>query len=185
MAFAGIEKATLRLRRGHSILVTGGARSGKSRFAENLAGQKQRVAYLATAEVLDGEMKERIQRHRQGRNPSWHTIEEPLEVLGSLKSSEMGHDVILIDCITLWISNLLAANLDDEQITRRVSALAEYLSKPSASVICVTNEVGSGVVPSYPLGRRFRDMAGQTNQCLAQACSHVVWLLSGIPVQVK
>ena len=173
------------LKPGQLVLVTGGARSGKSRFAEQIASQGRRVVYLATAEGLDSEMRERIEAHRSRRDPGWTTIEEPLELLSRLNQCEAPFDVALIDCITLWISNLMGAGITDQEIAARVDALADYLHQPQITLILVTNEVGAGIVPEHPSGRRFRDLVGQTNQSLAAASHAVYWLVAGIPVAVK
>ncbi len=173
------------LKPGQSVLITGGARSGKSRFAEQLASHGKRVVYLATAEALDPEMHARIEIHRSRRDPGWTTIEEPLELLACLKKCEAQFDLALIDCMTLWISNLMAAKLTDQEITARVDALVDYVHRPQFTLLLVTNEVGAGIVPEYPSGRRFRDLVGQSNQSLAAAAHAVYWLVSGIPVAVK
>ncbi len=165
--------------------MTGGVRSGKSRFAEELVGRFGRVVYLATGEALDEEMRLRIETHRRRRNTAWLTIEEPRDILPHIQSQAPGVDAILVDCITIWLANLLQLDLDDAAILERVDWLASSLAKPATRVVCVTNEVGSGVVPGTPLGRRFRDLAGQANQRLARAASLVFLLVSGIPVRVK
>jgi len=168
-----------------SALVTGGARSGKSRFAEELLRRHARVAYLATSEAGDDEMALRIQEHRRRRNSVWVTVEEPREILQRIEEHARSTDAILVDCVTLWLANLLELGLDDGGILERVGQLATYLEKPATRVVCVTNEIGSGIVPAAPLGRRFRDLAGMANQRLAGTCHRVYWLVSGIPVRVK
>ncbi len=173
------------LKPGQSVLISGGARSGKSRFAEQLASGGKRVAYLATAEALDSEMKDRIEIHRSRRDPQWTTIEEPLDLLPCLKKCEGQFDLALVDCVTLWISNLMEAELTNQEIAARVDALSDFVQQPSVTLILVTNEVGAGVVPEYPSGRRFRDLVGQSNQNLAAASDAVYWMVSGIPVRVQ
>lgn len=168
-----------------SALVTGGARSGKSRLAEELLRRHRRVTYLATSERGDSEMVARIDLHRQRRSPEWLTVEEPRDLLGGIHAHAARSDAILVDCITIWLANLLANGLADADVLDRVDALAAYLARPATRVVCVTNEVGSGIVPATPLGRRFRDLAGAANQRLAQRCHTVYWLVAGIPVRVK
>jgi adenosylcobinamide kinase/adenosylcobinamide-phosphate guanylyltransferase len=180
-----------------AILVTGGARSGKSTFAEKLAvhlNEKQGI-YIATAQIYDEEMRERIllhqeQRHRSGFN--WMTIEEPYELSEQLKQlSESDGDVpiVLVDCLTLWLSNwLLRYEHDpdkDAKLTRKVDDLLAAVSSCKGHLLLVTNEVGSGIVPEYPLGRSFRDLAGKMNQRLAEVCEQVFLVTSGIPVELK
>lgn len=171
-------------KRTESIFITGGARSGKSRFARHLAGDFQRVSFLATAQARDPEMKARIERHRAKRNPLWETVEEPLELV-SVLSGDGCAEAVLVDCITLWIANLMGLGLGDEAILEKGNQLAGLLREPARTVICVSNEVGSAIVPATPDGRRFRDLAGEMNQILAAACRRVYWLVSGIPVRIK
>lgn len=165
--------------------MTGGARSGKSRFAEDALGHYSRVGYLATAAAGDGEMAVRIEQHRARRNPAWVTLEEPRDIVACIEAHAPALDAILVDCVTLWLSNLLGDGLSDSDILVRVDQLAAYLAAPGTRVMCVTNEVGSGIVPATPLGRRFRDLAGTANQRLAGGAHAVYWLVSGIPVRVK
>lgn len=168
-----------------SALVTGGARSGKSGFAEELVRRHRRVTYLATSAADDDEMVLRIEQHRCRRNPAWLTIEEPRDILQRIDAHAKKTDAILVDCVTIWLANLLECDLGDSDVLKRVDQLATYLEKPRTRVVCVTNEVGLGIVPATPLGRRFRDLAGAANQRLARACHTVYWLVSGIPVRVK
>lgn len=165
-------------------MITGGARSGKSRFAEQLLRRYRRVTYLATGVAADDEMALRIEQHRSRRDPAWATIEEPRAILPRLEAEAAGSDAILVDCITIWLANLLEGRSDSE-ILLEVDRLGEYLAKPPTRIVCVTNEVGAGIVPMTPLGRRFRDLAGVANQQLARASHAVYWLVSGIPVRVK
>lgn len=185
MAPAQSETRTRVLSPRQSALVTGGARSGKSRFAEELLRRSRRVTYLATSAAGDEEMARRIEQHRGRRNPAWLTIEEPRDILQRIDGQATDTDAILVDCITIWLANLLECGLGDADVLERVDQLAAYLEKPRTRVVCVTNEVGSGIVPATPLGRRFRDLAGVANQRLAAACHSVYWLVSGIPVRVK
>ncbi len=170
-----------------SILIGGGARSGKSSFAQKLAeelpGQR---AYLATAQALDQEMEKRIAKHQADRGSAWHeTIEEPLELTASLQQASADFDIILVDCITLWISNLMGRNDSDQQIIEVIDNLANSMNQLPATIILVSNEVGLGLVPEHPLGRRFRDLAGLANQRLAQACQDVYFTIWGLPQKLK
>lgn len=177
---------------GRFILVTGGARSGKSTFAEQLAENYGHVCYLATAEPRDGEMQERILRHQARRNPAWKTIECPLDPADALKKE--GSDAYLLDCITLWISNLLLLDWQEddslsskreERVMGAVDVLLDTVARAEGDVIAVSNEVGLGLVPETPLGRLFRDVAGRVNQRLAAFADEVYVLFSGIPLKIK
>jgi len=168
------------------ILITGGVRSGKSSYAQHLAKSfKREVIYVATAEALDPGMKERIRRHRKGRDKSWVTIEEPLNVLGAVKKLPAGQRVILLDCLTLFISNLILKGLSDTAVYGEVKAILKALKRKSNAAIMVTNEVGSGIVPDSELGRRFRDLQGRVNQIVSGEADSVYLLVSGIPIKIK
>ena len=174
-----------------TTLITGGVRSGKSRFAEQRALQHGApLCYLATAQALDGEMDERISRHRARRGNDWQTLEEPLALPQTLARLDGSCNAILVDCITLWLTNLLLmrertdAELE-EMILGDVHRLATTLRGMGTPVLLVTNEVGMGIVPEHHLGRLFRDIAGQANQILAATCSEVYALISGIPLKLK
>lgn len=164
-------------------LVLGGARSGKSRFAENLAHATglPRV-YLATATAGDAEMAARIAHHRAQRGDGWRTVEEPLALVDTL-SREVGADrVVLVDCLTLWLSNLMHAERDVESET---AALAEWLRATRHPVLLVSNEVGLGLVPETSLGRDFRDAQGRLNQAIAAAVPNVAFVAAGLPLWLK
>jgi adenosylcobinamide kinase/adenosylcobinamide-phosphate guanylyltransferase len=162
------------------ILVLGGARSGKSSWAEELAGRGRPVTYVATSPVTDAEMAERIARHRADRPPLWTTIEEEFAPMSRLTGAE---EVVLLDCVSLLVTNhLLRSEVGAEESVRL--ALSRLLQHPGR-LILVSNEVGMGVVPPYPLGRLFRDVLGRTNQFLAAACDRVYVCWAGIPVEVK
>lgn len=166
---------------GRSILVLGGARSGKSRYAEALAdGHAGERLYIATAQPGDAEMTARIAAHRSRRGPGWTTLEAPLDLVEALEGAAGAF--VLVDCLTLWISNLL---LGEFEIAPRVERLAEALRVRSGTVVVVSNEVGLGIVPDNALARRFRDEAGLANQRLAQACDDVVLLTAGLPLTLK
>lgn len=169
-----------------TILVTGGCRSGKSRFAQKWAEERgSNRLFLATARVTDEEMAERIRRHQKARGRGWETIEEPLLVDSVLREHGSRTDVILVDCITIWLSNLLMEGLSDERILERAHSLSQTLRQFSCSMAFVTNEVGWGVVPDNPLGRRFRDLAGSANQFLAESVDRVVLMVAGLPTFLK
>lgn len=175
------------IRKYRSVLVGGGARSGKSSFAQRLAEAAPGPrAYLATAQAFDDEMKARIARHRADRGPAWQTtIEEPLEVPVVLRQAGEKFETILFDCVTLWLSNLLGRGDSDDAILQAVADLAAALPGISANIIIVTNEVGLGLVPEHPLGRRFRDLAGFANQILARGCDEAYYTIWGLPQKLK
>ena len=166
------------------VLVLGGARSGKTSFAERLAmGSGATPAYLATAQALDSEMRERVASHRAQRAGRFETIEEPLMLAHSVAETALTHDVILVDCLTLWITNLLGAGRD---VAEAVEQLATTLSSlDSCRVILVSNEVGLGIVPDNPLARTFRDLAGSTHQRMAEICDDVYFVVAGLPLTLK
>jgi adenosylcobinamide kinase/adenosylcobinamide-phosphate guanylyltransferase len=168
------------------VLVTGGARSGKSRFAQGLVeGWGQRFLYIATAEVLDDEMAERVRRHRDDRGRRWRTLEEPLDLPRALAAAQ-SYDGALLDCLTLWTSNLLGRHgVDEDGLWREVETFLEALRVYSGRLCLVTNEVGSGIVPEHPLARRFRDEAGRINQRVASQASEVFLVVSGLPLRLK
>ena len=162
-------------------LVLGGARSGKSRCAEGLiAPLPPPWVYVATAEARDAEMAARIAAHRSRRGPHWETVEAPRELAAALKSCR-GRPV-LVDCLTLWLSNLMLA---DAEIDAETALLEQALAAAPAPVALVANEVGFGIVPEYPLGRRFRDLQGVLNQRIAARADRVVLVVAGIPLAVK
>ena len=170
-----------------SVLVGGGARSGKSSFAQKMAEELPgRRVYLATAQALDREMEQRIAKHQADRGSAWlATLEEPLNLTDCLQSASTDFDIILVDCITLWLSNLMGRNDQDQQILAEIDKLAAALNRLPATIILVSNEVGLGLVPEHPLGRRFRDLAGIANQRLAQACREVYFTIWGLPQRLK
>ena len=162
-------------------LLIGGARSGKSRRALEMAfRQSAPHVFIATAEAHDEEMRTRIDRHRDERGPTWQTVEAPLDLAGTITGAEGG--TILVDCCTLWLSNLMLAGRDVEQET---AALLQALRDTPACVFLVTNEVGAGIVPETPLGRHFRDEQGRLNQRLAAAADTVELVVAGLPLRLK
>jgi adenosylcobinamide kinase/adenosylcobinamide-phosphate guanylyltransferase len=169
------------------VLIVGGAKSGKTAVAQSLAESwGGRLVYLATGQAGDAEMAERIGRHQQRRGPAWSTLEEPLALVQALTQADDIGTVILVDCLTLWLSNLLTlAGLAPAQVDRLGQQLAAGLAPLRASVILVANEVGWGIVPDNPLARSFRDLAGGLNQRLAQVCDTVLLVAAGLPLALK
>jgi adenosylcobinamide kinase/adenosylcobinamide-phosphate guanylyltransferase len=164
------------------ILITGGARSGKSVRAESRTRSfRGQPVYIATAEALDGEMRERIARHRARRGGEWLERETPLELAAALAETD-GGGARLVDCLTLWLSNLMHAERDWVQET---SALSEALAVQTSPVVLVTNEVGLGIVPDNALARAFCDAAGLMNQAMARVADEVEFVISGLPMRVK
>ena len=167
------------------VLITGGARSGKSRCAEQRAAEMgARPVYVATAEAKDEEMAQRIAEHRKRRGDRWRTIEEPLELADALLAQRGTTDCVLVDCLTLWISNLLIRH-DEKYAWEKVEELIEQLPLLNFHLVFVTNEVGWGIVPDNLLARQFRDLAGWTNQRMAAAANEVILMVAGIPIIAK
>lgn len=170
---------------GKIVFVTGGARSGKSSLAlkqaETLPGSR---AFIATAEATDEEMAERIRRHQEDRNDSWTTIEEPLALAGALRQAASENNIVVIDCLTLWLSNILCAGSDIEEETAALIAALRDI-RHAVHVFIVSNEVGMGIVPANDLARRFRDEAGRLNRRIAEIADAVYMTVSGIPVKLK
>ncbi|MEC3909817.1 bifunctional adenosylcobinamide kinase/adenosylcobinamide-phosphate guanylyltransferase [Sphingobium sp. CR2-8] len=167
----------------HSLFVLGGARSGKSRFAQGRAEATGLTPlFVATAQAFDEEMRERIARHRDDRGTRWDMIEAPIDIAAVIDSHARPDRVILIDCLTLWTSNLL---LGDHDIGVATKKLVNALSLASGPVILVANEVGLGIVPDNRLARRFRDHAGIVNQRVAAACAEVQFIAAGLPLALK
>lgn len=164
------------------VLVTGGARSGKSRLAEQMVLEMgQRASYIATAQAFDQEMEDRIASHQARRGDEWTTISEPIDLIGALKLAHPGQP-ILVDCLTLWLSNLMLSGADWEAAAKAMIAALPQIASP---VVFVTNEVGAGIVPENTLAREFRDAAGSLNQRVASACDEVWLSVSGCPLRVK
>jgi adenosylcobinamide kinase / adenosylcobinamide-phosphate guanylyltransferase len=161
-------------------LVLGGARSGKSRHAETLMAACPDPVYLATAQALDAEMEERVRRHREARGASWTTVEEPLELPRRLE--ELVARPVLVECLTLWVSNLMLAERD---VDAAADALTRVLPGRAAPTVLVANEVGLGIVPENALARAFRDHAGRLHQQIAAIADRVVLLVAGIPMVIK
>lgn len=170
-------------------LITGGARSGKSAHALSLAREvgadAGRLFFVATAEGLDEEMRARIAHHRANRPPGFQTIEEPLHLAERIDALCGRSDVVVLDCLTLWISNLLGAGAEDESILQSADRLAVSLRRAVFASVVVSGEVGHGIVPENPLARRFRDLLGWTNQRIAKAADRVLMMVAGYPIRVK
>ena len=166
-----------------SILIVGGARSGKSHRALELARDMapDRV-FIATAEPSDAEMAERIERHRVDRGPGFSTVEAPLKLVEALATAASPDRVLVVDCLTLWLSNLMHYGRD---VDATMAALTRFLARPPGPVILVSNEVGTGLVPGTPLGREFRDAQGSLNQAVAAVCQRVEFMVAGLPMVLK
>lgn len=168
------------------ILILGGARSGKSRYAVELAKKfKKRVVFIATATSFDREMKRRIRLHRISRPRHWKLIEEGRDISSVLSKLKGKYEVVLIDCLGLLISNFLVSNLKDKKIEIRIKKLIDTILKLNLTTILVSNEVGSGIVPDNHLARRFRDLLGLSNQMLAKEADEVIFIQAGIPIVIK
>ncbi|MBV8663620.1 MAG: bifunctional adenosylcobinamide kinase/adenosylcobinamide-phosphate guanylyltransferase [Hyphomicrobiales bacterium] len=166
-----------------AVLVLGGARSGKSRYAQALAeGCAAERLYLATAGAGDAEMSARIARHQAERGEGWRTREEPLELAVALSAEAREGRVVLVDCITIWLSNALLAGIDPAE---RIAELAATVAQLNGPAVLVSNEVGAGIVPATSLGREFRDWQGRANQELARVCGAVVLVAAGLPTLLK
>lgn len=166
----------------HLTLVLGGARSGKSRHAEALIEALPAPwTYVATAQAYDEEMRERIALHRERRPPGWKTVDAPLALPAAIRAVPSGRPV-LVDCLTLWLTNLILAEADIAPASRALIAACEEAQGP---VVLVSNEVGLGIVPENALARRFRDEAGRLHQSLAARAGRVVFMVAGLPMQVK
>jgi 5,6-dimethylbenzimidazole synthase len=171
---------------GKTVLVTGGSRSGKSRHALQLASKtNDPKIFIATAEPLDDEMSERIKKHQAERGKEWITIEESLDPASVIREKGSQPGYIVLDCITLWLSNMTMKNMARETILERVNNFIQECKKCASDIIVITNELGSGIIPMESTARSFRDIAGETNQILASEFDEVVNMVSGIPVTIK
>jgi len=177
-------------------LILGGARSGKSRYAQSLCDRSAQVVYIATARAdevdSDHEMRERVARHREDRPANWRTVEEPLDLPRAVREAPV-EATLLIDCVTLWVSNLMSEHrkqttaAQEKLILSQVDdlILASGRSEGAGEIIVVSNEVGGGLTPEHPVGRAFRDLQGFANQRLAQAADKVVFIVAGLPLPLK
>jgi adenosylcobinamide kinase / adenosylcobinamide-phosphate guanylyltransferase len=162
------------------ILITGGARSGKTRYALENAGGFDECTYIATAELRDDEMRERAARHQRERGNRWRTIEEPFEIAARVRELR---GIVVIDCLTMWLSNWMLR--DETQLEGQIESLCSALRSTACHVRAITNEVGSSIVPDNPLARRFRDWSGLMNQRVASVGDKVYLMVCGFPVEVK
>src|ERR1700678_2218321 len=170
-------------RRNTVTLVLGGVRSGKSHYAQQLGERAARVVFVATATAGDDdEMQRKVERHQSSRPLHWQTVEEPLRLAEAIARYGPSCDLMIIDCLTFFAANLLDAQGDEQSA---VEALCKALQSPPCSIVLVSNEVGSGVVPAYPSGRRFRDLLGEMNQSVARVASNVLLLVAGLPLVLK
>ncbi len=166
-------------------LVTGGARSGKSGYALTLADPSLENTFIATAEAIDDEMKQRIERHREERGDHFRTIEAPVHLADAIRPLSGTTELIIIDCLTVWLGNMQVRDESGSLLAQEVDALLELLKRPPCSVVLVTNEVGMGIVPMNDMAREFRDQAGRLNQRVAEIADHVILMVSGLPVIIK
>jgi adenosylcobinamide kinase/adenosylcobinamide-phosphate guanylyltransferase len=167
-------------------LVLGGAQSGKSYYAQQLASHFERVTFIATARPTDAEMRKKIARHRRARPVSWKTIEAPVDLDKAIRSQSLNADVLLIDCLTVYVDNVAGTEKKRKShVKGSVEEICDAIRACRASVIVVSNEVGSGIVPEYRSGRIYRDFLGQMNQKIAQIADRVVLMIAGLPVTIK
>jgi adenosylcobinamide kinase / adenosylcobinamide-phosphate guanylyltransferase len=171
----------------HLTFILGGCRSGKSGLALKTANAipADRRVFIATSIAGDDEMKERVARHRAERGAGWTTVEAPLALAEAIAANARSGCVILVDCLTLWISNLLLETGAPAAVEARIAHLISTLAQAPCPVVLVSNEVGAGIVPENKLARQFRDLAGTANQAVAAAAHRVVWVMAGIPVTIK
>lgn len=171
------------------ILILGGARSGKSAFAEQVAQQAGRVLFVATAQAQDDDMRQRIRAHRAKRPPEWSTLEEPHNLASAIPSALEGHNTCLLDCLTLWVSNLLLSKegsaTAESEILNEVGRLLDTYDSSPATWIVVSNEVGLGVVPPTRLGSQYRDLLGRVNQAVASRADRVYLMVAGLALELK
>jgi adenosylcobinamide kinase / adenosylcobinamide-phosphate guanylyltransferase len=167
-----------------SIFVVGGCRSGKSRHAQELAEKITDIhrVFIATCVPYDEEMKDRVRRHRQDRGLTWTTVDAPVELADAILKQSQNARVILADCLTLWMSNLL---MESENLESRVEELTKAIHQAQCPVIVVSNEVGTGIVPENALARQYRDAVGFANQKVAACVDKVIWMVAGIPILIK
>jgi adenosylcobinamide kinase/adenosylcobinamide-phosphate guanylyltransferase len=168
------------------IFISGGARSGKSRYAVNLAKScGKKIVFIATGSGGDSEMKQRIKLHKKSRPRTWRVIEEEINIDAALRKAKADCDAILIDCMGLFISNFMAVESRDKKIEEKLREVIGQIKKMSSSVIIVSNEVGMGIVADNPEARRFRDLLGRVNQMMAKEADKVIMMYAGIPMVIK
>ncbi len=169
------------------VFIIGGCRSGKSQHALQTAEKMpgSRKIYIATCVPQDDEMKQRVAKHQKERDRSWATVEEPVHLPVAISERSQEADVILVDCLTLWVSNLLMETDDEEKLEQTISQLIDTLEKATCPIVLVSNEVGTGIVPENKLARQYRDIIGLANQAVAETAGRVIWMVAGIPLTVK
>ena len=169
------------------IFVLGGCRSGKSghalQIADNVPGDRK--IYIATCVPQDDEMKQRVAKHQKERGQNWMALEVPLHLPEAIIENSLKADVVLVDCLTLWVSNLLMQTAKELELEKTISRLTDALAKTACPVVLVSNEVGAGIVPENRLARQYRDIIGGVNQAVAKTAGKVIWMVAGIPVTVK
>ena len=170
-----------------TIFVLGGCRSGKSGYALEAAREfpRNKRIFIATCNPQDDEMRQRVARHQEERSRSWQTVEAQLLLPEAVDTNSREADVILVDCLTLWISNLLMASEDPDEIEGQIPRLTAAIENAKCPLVLVSNEVGQGIVPENKLARQFRDLVGYVNQAVADCVDEVVWTVAGIPVKIK
>lgn len=166
-------------------LITGGARSGKSRFALELCAGRRHLVFVATAEPCDEEMRARIEKHRRERGESFFTVEEPLDLAGALGSLSPDTEIAVVDCLTVWLGNLFHRRGATDESYPETDDFLKVLTAPPCELVLVTNEVGAGLVPAESAGRCFRDAAGRLNQGVADAADEVIAMVCGLPLWLK
>ena len=166
-------------------LLTGGSRSGKSRYALEIASHYRHKAFIATAEPLDDEMQMRISHHKEERGLDFVTIEESVDLAGAIRALPADTEVAVVDCLTVWVGNLMYKLGDDEENYSQIDDLLQVLKSPPCDIVLVTNEVGMGIIPDNAMSRRFRDLAGNLNQRVAAIADRVIITISGIPLTLK
>ncbi len=169
------------------IFIIGGCRSGKSTYALQTAEMvpAERKIFIATCVPQDDEMMQRVARHQKERSQTWVTIEAPLDLPGAISENSPKADVVLVDCLTLWVSNLLMEIGNEKKIEDTISQLIKAIEKATCPIVLVSNEVGSGIVPENKLARQYRDIIGLANQAVARTAGKVIWMVAGIPITVK
>ena len=169
------------------IFIIGGCRSGKSTYALQTAEKvpAEQKIFIATCVPQDDEMKRRVARHQTERSQNWVTVEAPLDLPEAILQNSRRGNVILVDCLTLWVSNLLMETGDENNIEDTASQLIEALEKAAGPIVLVSNEVGTGIVPENKLARKYRDIIGLVNQAVAKTAGKVTWMVAGIPVSIK
>jgi adenosylcobinamide kinase/adenosylcobinamide-phosphate guanylyltransferase len=169
------------------VFVIGGCRSGKSTYAMQTAERvpAEQKIFIATCVPQDDEMKRRVARHQKERSQNWVTVEAPLNLPEAIRQNSRSGDVILVDCLTLWVSNLLMETGDESKIEETISQFINAIEKAAGPIVLVSNEVGTGIVPENALARQYRDIIGRVNQDVAKTAGRVIWMVAGIPVTVK